>query len=509
MNIIFVVAIIFVAWAIILYIIKKRGEKYNLEVSGPLLIWKTEKGKKLIENLSKKRLWKHYGNAAIMLCIVVMILTTALIILNVIIAFQIPPESAPSPRLILGIPGINPVIPIGYGILALAIAMIIHEFSHGILARFGKIKIKSLGLLFLIFPIGAFVEPDEEKLKKVSRIRRSRLFAAGPASNIIIAFICILILSMILVPVIQPKAEGAILTGDINGINKWSIITDIGGNEIKNIRDFEEIEEGLIPGKLYNVTFFSYEKYESKKILFGVYVANVVESSPAEKAGLREGYILYKIEVDNKSILLKNWKDFYEALNSTESGEKIFISYFNGSYLNASVILADKYEFTKNEKDRGRGFLGISCYGIEDVIRDTEYYKNLLNPLKVEPFNSFRNKFFSFIALPFSGLSPFPENLASLYTPSYLFWVLYNIIYWIFWLNFAVGTFNALPIIPLDGGYIFKDGVSFLISKMGKKIRREKAEKISYYVSALVSIILFLSILSIIIVPRLRSLISF
>ncbi|KAA0011674.1 MAG: hypothetical protein FE041_04020 [Thermoplasmata archaeon] len=509
MNIIFTVLSIFIVWAIILYLIKRGGKQYGLEVMGPLLAWKTEKGKKFIDNISKNKIWKHYGNISILLCIGAMILTIYLILLNVIIAFQIPPERAPSPRLILGIPGINPAIPIGYGILALAIAIIIHEFSHGILARFGKVKIKSLGLLFLIFPIGAFVEPDEEQLKKVSRLKRSRVFAAGPASNIIVAVICILLLSFVFSPLINSKTSGVILENDIGDVSKWSIITEIDGNEISNVVDFKRIENNLTAGKFYNITFFK-KGYETKRIIFGAYVGNVVKGSPAEESGLKKGYVLYRISRSNGSVELKSWEDFYKALNSTKAGEKIWIAYyFNDSYSNISVILADKFSFTNDEEDKGKGFLGIGAYGIEDVIRNTEFYKNMLNPLKIEPFDSVKTKFFSFISLPFSGLSPLPDDLASLYTPPKIFWIIYNIIYWVFWLNFAIGTFNALPIMPLDGGYIFKDGVSFTIYKINRRIKDNKLEKISSTITTIVSVIIFLSLLSIIVVPRLRSIISF
>ena len=180
---------IFAIWIFILFIAVKKGEKFGFEIAGPLLMWKTEKGKNVIDTLSKKTIWRHYGNFSIALCALAMIFTTILILWNMIIAFQIPPQSAPSPLLILGLPGINPIIPIGYGILALAVAIMIHELFHGILARAGKITVKSLGLLFLIFPIGAFVEPDEEELKKTSRLKRSRVFSAGPSTNIILAVI--------------------------------------------------------------------------------------------------------------------------------------------------------------------------------------------------------------------------------------------------------------------------------------------------------------------------------
>src|SRR5438309_10978520 len=95
----------------------------------------------------------------------------------------------PSPDLLLGLPGINPIIPLGYGILGLAVAIILHELSHGILSRVATVKIRSLGLIFLIFPIGAFVEPDEHELRALPRRERGRLYAVWPATNVLLAIL--------------------------------------------------------------------------------------------------------------------------------------------------------------------------------------------------------------------------------------------------------------------------------------------------------------------------------
>ena len=56
--------------------------------------------------------------------------------------------------MMIGLPGLNPVIPLWYGILALVIAMVVHEFSHGILSRVANVKVKALGLLMFFFPVG-------------------------------------------------------------------------------------------------------------------------------------------------------------------------------------------------------------------------------------------------------------------------------------------------------------------------------------------------------------------
>src|SRR5208337_3228371 len=55
-------------------------------------------------------------------------------------------------------------IPFWWGWLALVVGMGVHEFSHAIMAKAEGIKVKSLGLLLIPPPIGAFAEIDEEEL---------------------------------------------------------------------------------------------------------------------------------------------------------------------------------------------------------------------------------------------------------------------------------------------------------------------------------------------------------
>lgn len=486
---IWIILAIFAIWGIILYVAKKKGKKYGLDIYGPLLMLKTEKGKKLIEKISRKKLWKHYGNVSIIICIIAMLFATYLIFRSFIISFKISPPQAPSPRLMIGLPGINPIIPIGYGILALAVAIIVHEFSHGIMARYGKIKVNALGLLFLIFPIGAFVEPDEKELKKANIKKRSKIFAAGPASNIILAIICIFIISFIFAPAIKPRTDGAILTHDVYNLERWSIIDKIDGKDIESINDVK-----LVVGKFYNITLFYNGKETEKRIFYGLYVLNIFDGSPAEENGIKKGSIIYKIDG-----VIANKQNFLSFMNSTKAGDEVKIYlYYNGRFINKSIILANKYNFTGEEK--GKGFLGVEVGEINDFLINTDYFQNLMNPLKTN--------FFLFLSLPFTGFSPLPKEIANMYTPSHTFWILYNSLYWIFWLNFAVGTFNALPSIPLDGGYIFKDIISYSIPKLNKRIRKERIEKISSSISTIISIIILLSIFSIIIIPRLRFFIS-
>ncbi|MFH1470514.1 MAG: M50 family metallopeptidase, partial [Candidatus Micrarchaeota archaeon] len=83
------------------------------------------------------------------------------------------------------IPGIN--MPLVEGILALGLLLFIHELSHGILSRIGKIKLESAGLLLYgLIPVGAFIDPSEPSLAKKGLAIQTRVFAAGSASNLIL-----------------------------------------------------------------------------------------------------------------------------------------------------------------------------------------------------------------------------------------------------------------------------------------------------------------------------------
>ncbi len=436
-----VIVSIIIAWLVSIYVLnrKKVLEKHHMSLSGPILLVHTEKGKGIIQKIAKKKFWKYFGNFVIVLCVFVMIIMMIMLCWSAIIATQIPAKMAISPRLMIGLPVINPIIPLWYGLLGLIIALVVHEFSHGILSAFAKIKIKSLGVLFLILPLGAFVEPDEEELKKVKKIKRIRVYAAGPGMNMIVALICALIFSWSFMGSVSPVHDGVLVTG---------------------VEEDSPAESILSPGAL--ITSFN--------------------DTP-----------------------IKNIDDFGDAIGLTKSGQTINITiYYNHVFSNRSVTLANRYNYTKNEKHNGTGYFGINYADV-----------NALPDRLGRPFSSaksftgvFGNSMF-YIALPLWGLSPFHSPITDVYEihglwsflPANAFWVLANIFYWVFWINLMLGLTNALPAVPLDGGYIFKDGADSFFGKFIKNDKkREKHVNALCYTVAL--FILFL-ILWQIIGPRL------
>ena len=113
-----------------------------------------------------------------------------------------------SPLGFLGIPGINPYIPLLDGWAALIVAMIIHEGAHGVVARSLGYPVKTSGLLFfLVIPIGAFVEVDEKALKEGRARDSGRILAAGAGVNFVAGVIFLILLSS-MVSGMTPAANG-------------------------------------------------------------------------------------------------------------------------------------------------------------------------------------------------------------------------------------------------------------------------------------------------------------
>ncbi|MFA5931652.1 MAG: site-2 protease family protein [archaeon] len=82
------------------------------------------------------------------------------------------------------IPGLGVVIPL-IAWVSLAMVLIIHEFSHGIMMVYYKEKIKSVGLLVAgFFPMGAFVEQDDKTFNVLSDKKAINVLSAGSASNL-------------------------------------------------------------------------------------------------------------------------------------------------------------------------------------------------------------------------------------------------------------------------------------------------------------------------------------
>ena len=248
----------FIIWILALTL-KSKLTNHGFEINFPIIMWKTDKLRGIISKISNfsPTFWKWYMNVGIVVCYIGMVAMAWILLSSLQTVFDTPSVSIVLPG--VEIPGSPIYVPFLSGFIALATVLIVHEFSHGIQAVGEKIPIKSVGLSLVAILPGAFVEPDEDELKKSSRISRLRVYGAGTMANITLALIALLIVSGISyeIPALfdEDGIEISRIVGDSpsEGILKQGmIIESIDGNKINNSQNYIDIVSSFSPGD--NVT---------------------------------------------------------------------------------------------------------------------------------------------------------------------------------------------------------------------------------------------------------------
>jgi membrane-associated protease RseP (regulator of RpoE activity) len=226
-------------------------DRKNIEF-GIVFIRRTKKGKEWIKRFAEKhrKFFKFFGNVSILMAFL-------LSVFGFYYLFQWTGVRLILPKVFPGevSEGVERVVffmPLWYWVIGLFVIIVPHELFHGFLFALEKIKIKSTGLLlFLIFP-GGFVEPDEEQFKNSKPITRMRVAAVGSITNVCI-FILLLFLGLFLTNLFYE--EKGMIVFPINNTsypakqtNLTGIITEINGNQIRNVGDFQMVIENQEPG---------------------------------------------------------------------------------------------------------------------------------------------------------------------------------------------------------------------------------------------------------------------
>ncbi|MCX6650779.1 MAG: site-2 protease family protein [Methanomassiliicoccales archaeon] len=518
------------AFIFIVRLADKKGwiKKYGMKAYGPFLMWSTQRGKNFIDVLARpKRFWQIYGMVAKWVCVIVMFLMMALLLWEATIVSSIPAESAPGLDMLLGIPGINPIIPLWYGIIGLVVAIFIHEFAHGILTRVGGMAIRSMGVLLLIVPMGAFVEPDEEALVKTEKRKRMNVYAVGPATNIIVGLMCALIFSSAMMASVEPVRDNPIVVSvadggpaDLAGLSFGAQIMEIDGQAISTYEDYSSFN-APDPGNVVNVTYYSKDELRTTQVTSGVMLTSVSSGYPADDAGLEVGMIIFSL---NDTVIRSN-EDLTGTLKQTVGGQVVNVTALAydkdlDKYVLdpsvTSVTLMSRLDYYQDvspgsidEDFVDYGFMGINSAYLGAGVNTPEVILDLLStPYDgADDVSSVISASLTYIALPFSGLAPIQSPVTGLFEPTGLwgslpdgvFWVAANCFYWIFWINLMVGMTNVLPAVPLDGGYLFRDGLDSLVKRFKKgATEEERMRYVGTITYALALFVLFLIIWQII-----------
>jgi len=235
-------------------------------------MYKTKIGLELMDRMAKKhpKLLKYLAYSGIVIGFLGMVIMSVLLIQNFY-------GLVTKPAAVSGVGMVVPFkvkgafyVPFFYWIISIFLLALVHEFSHGVVARLYKIKIKSSGLAFLnIFvPVipAAFVEPDEKELRERPHIQQLSIFAAGPFSNIIFAFVVLAIMGLVFAPVSNAifNYDGVLVTGftpgnetfpaEEAGMTENELIIGIDNMPITTVENFTKIMQNKTPSESIVIT---------------------------------------------------------------------------------------------------------------------------------------------------------------------------------------------------------------------------------------------------------------
>ncbi len=244
-------------------------EPKRLEFQYGIVMLRTKRFQSLMDRLGRNRISKPLGWFLLYLMPVAAGIGLYLFLSEFLVIFSPTATQAGTalrsitPLAYLGLPGINPYLPIVDGWLALVFAMVVHEGAHGVTARSLGLPVKASGLIFfLVVPIGAFVDVDEGALKLARARDSGRVLAAGAGTNFVCGILFLLFLFSV-VSTMTPAANGIGITSVATpspaasaGIKPGDFITAVNGipyNETSQISQASWYK----PDQVVNLTVWS------------------------------------------------------------------------------------------------------------------------------------------------------------------------------------------------------------------------------------------------------------
>jgi len=524
-----------IAW----YIHTKKLWEEHIIFYGPIMAIKTNRVGFFDKFTAWRTFFRIYGTIGVIAVIIVSVLITLMLFISVRYTLLIQPEPTGiyEPQNILLIPGINQYVPSTLAVwLAFIITIGIHEFGHAILCRVENIRVKGMGALVAVIPIGFFVEPDEEELDKTKGMPKARMFGAGITNNLVFGFSCfvLLILAMgMVIPAQQPVIYGVYknYSADSAGVPPDSTIQYI---EITNTT----LRENTTPVALSPISKSSWSSngtgsvprtgavlnltVEREKYILGVpdpspaYLLTIdqyLKQRYSQKSYGRENSTSYdpfllvsnpegnmapgnttlgtgQLVTTSVRVPVSSREQVSTLLNATRPGDHITLGIEkNGTVKDYSLNLSS---WPVEAGARQSGFMGITYYdgalvksAVQGMFSPVGFFQFLIIPfgtdqgtqfLRIIAFDTPDTRFYQ---VPFIG-----------------FWDVIHLLFWCAWININVGIFNAIPMVPLDGGYIFKEGVDRLLDRRG-------LIRYSGHIVSTVSYVMIVVLMSLIFLPYL------
>lgn len=443
--------LIFLAVFIVFVIVFLSTRKKNLKREGILYLYKTRLGIDFIDSFAKRfeKILKPLqylvliSGYFLMGTIVWLIWKSTYLYLTTSISqvIKAPPVFPVIPYFpqIFGLQSLFPPLYFTYFIIALAIIAVSHEFAHGIFARLYNLKIESTGFAFLGPILGAFVEPDEKAMVKISRFKQMVILAAGTFANVIMALLFFGVLALFFTSAFTPAG----VKFNNYAFNQVSL----SNSEILPSGPVEGYYELISNGTRYFISNDSLKYSQDNKLDEAI----VFEDTPAFRSQI-SGAIT---SIDGRPT--RTFDELKEVLSMHNPGDSVKVE--TTITENGKVIETKEYEINLTANKEGGAALGIVFLSSSE--------KSVMK-FAYDVFTKVKNPFIEYE----SKIGDFG-------------WFVYYLLWWIVVLNFLVALFNMLPLGILDGGKFFYLTVWIVTG-------REKAGKWAYKIITWLILLLFL-----------------
>jgi membrane-associated protease RseP (regulator of RpoE activity) len=216
-------------------------------------------------------------------------------------------------------------------------------------------------------------------------------------------------------------------------------------------------------------------------------VTGVYKDYPAYNASVAPGSVVLAVN----GTPVEDREDIAQLLAPTSPGDRTSLTVEKDGVVTTSELILAAWP----SGGSASGFMGVEYYNGRAV---EEYVEGSFNPIGI----------LRYLILPFDTSAEgqalrivgFPgANTAYWEAPFWGFWGLVQLLFWTGWINLNVGIFNALPMVPFDGGYIFREAVDGVLA-------RRRLEKYTPAVVGAVSWLMAVTLVSLIALPYLFSL---
>lgn len=377
---------------------------------------------------------------------------------------------------------------LGHFITAKRLGVEIEEFGFGFPPRLFSIKRGETVYSLNAIPIGAFVRSVGEDDPTVPRSLASKgpwsrlaVYAAGPLVNVLLAFI--LLSTFLALPVNVVAGNGVMVHSVIEnsaaeeaGVEAGDVILEIDGVRIHKWGDMQNIINSSKEGQ--ELTFrlqkdnSSYQaKLKSQydpdlgRRLIGVLlgwniVNNVLESSPADKAGITPGDTI--LGINGQAVYSK--EGMSDILNAVEEGQEIQLTLLRGE---EAVMVSVVKEFDFAQQIMGAELLWVNGTHMEkeripvgQAIHAGASYVVHMPAMLVASIPLIREA-------PDKALVG-PIGAGQLTVEAVRAFGFGNIIFMAGIISLGIALFNFFPIPPLDGGGML---VAFIeVIRRGKRL---------------------------------------